>query len=119
MENYKENPIYKDAEEHFNELCICGNFSISRLVGFAYDSNDFYYIFRDNVGEDSYISAAANFESLKGKIDTYDYIDSVFTLSGCPNAEHFDTIVLEDEEDELDYDEDGGESSWAQPDFDE
>jgi hypothetical protein len=84
----------KFIEQHkirdmFNDIVILADTRLVRLIGFAYDSCDFYYICRDYEGKLIRMTAVAAIFSLKGIYDRYEHMECVFHINRCPRSSLF------------------------------
>jgi hypothetical protein len=81
-----------------NHLGIVDVAKIARLIGVHGDQSDHYYrlvgLTPDGVQE-YFSSAVGQFESLKGKIDSYEYLDEMLSTNGAKPSEEF-SITADD-----------------------
>jgi hypothetical protein len=93
------------AKSMFNDIGILHESEIGRLVGFAEDDSDYYYIVRHIQGnrylfkdEEGFYtvhhSCVGEFVSLKNIYgERYTHMDNVFTMNGAPPA---NTFIIKD-----------------------
>lgn len=85
--------ILEEIELHLNEIVMSLMFHPARLVGFAEDPNDYYYILEHVGGNRFYDSCVGQLIYLKNlpKRD-YEMLESVFDLNNSPRV---DKMVVE------------------------
>jgi hypothetical protein len=83
------NELAEEMEPFHNHIGIICDHGLGRLVGVGEDEDDLYYIVDETPGRRIWYSAVGAFESLKGKIDRYTVLDSIFKLNGCPLVDKF------------------------------
>lgn len=92
----------ESEQERLNHICIFNCMDIGRLVGFAEDGDDFYYVVRMIRGRSiQWISGACSYVSLKEEMtpEHYSLFENVFSLNGITPVEQMITIYsLTDEE---------------------
>ena len=85
----------------FNDIGILHESELGRLVGFAEDDSDYYYVvrhmrnfrydFKDSEGfytvHHSCVGAFVSLKNIYG--DRYTHMDNVFTMNGAPPADKF------------------------------
>lgn len=82
--------MIEEVKTSFNHICIVHDTRIARIVGIGSDFMDVYYIgmelHKDGL---QYYSFVGPCESLKGKVERYDNLDSVFSMNRCPPQDEF------------------------------
>jgi hypothetical protein len=79
----------EECRKMFNHICLYMSDEIGRLIGFALEHDDYYYIIRKCNGQLEYSSCVGGCESLKGKIDRYDALEQMYTYNQCPPEKEF------------------------------
>jgi hypothetical protein len=103
--------IIKQIKKHLNEPILI-TFDVGRLVGFAEDSRDYYYIIKQPAypnGKILYSSCVGGFTSLRklknqnkvitetGEIwDDYSRLDDILTMNGASKVDEIMMSVLDD-----------------------
>lgn len=83
-----------DKYKHlFNKLVIAFDCKIHRLLGFAEDELDYYFILKDRSGKEIWHTAVGGIIDIT-MVDRYKYLDNVFHINHCPRI---DVIRLERE----------------------
>lgn len=72
-----------------NHIGIVHDWKLVRLIGYCEDEMDCYCWTKDRHGKEVKCSMVGAFESLKGKLDRYDQLESGFALNGCPPTDEF------------------------------
>jgi hypothetical protein len=85
----RRNPILEECRTIFNHICIVGDTTLARLIGYAEDAADAYYHVREIGGREVFCLAVGACESLKEKRTRYKDMDNAFALNGCPPADEF------------------------------
>jgi len=66
--------ITNEINEHLNEIGLApGDYRLYRVVGFAEDPDDYYYVAEDIRGKVCWITCVGGFIWLKSAIDERDY----------------------------------------------
>ena len=101
--NFEDNDVIDEVHLHLNEICITSALTVERLIGYAYDSKDRYYVFKDLDGGTTYYTGAGSFTILKDITPDYNNIERCFALNGNIPVLELELIHLEDEEEEQEY----------------
>ena len=102
--NFQDNDVIDEVRLHLNEICITSSLTVERLIGYAYDSKDCYYYFKDLDGGATYYTGVGSFTILKDVTPDYNNIERCFALNGNLPVLELELIHLEDEEEEEAYD---------------
>ena len=88
--------VLKEISEHLNEIVVDHSLNLSRLVGFAEDDSDYYYILEDRTGARVYHSCVGKLIYLDDiEQDDYIMIENLFTINGSVATETMIEKVLE------------------------
>jgi hypothetical protein len=84
----------RECKRMFNHVGVYGGYQLCRLIGYAEDVDDAYYILRKEDGKIEYASMVGGFFSIKrmGK-KGYKYTD-VNISHNCPKAEKFEILHI-------------------------
>ncbi len=81
--------LVEEMKPFHNHIGIAMDSELVRLIGIGDDDEDFYYICLHEGGKISWYTCVGPFESLKGKIERYDILDSCFELNNCKKTKEF------------------------------
>jgi hypothetical protein len=78
------------CKKMFNIIGLSGSHNLERLIGFGDDTEDYYYITKNNRGEITWYTMVGEFIPLKGKISNWSYwrIEEGFQMF-CPKEKKF------------------------------
>ncbi len=92
MQDY-DKEMYAICEKMFNDIGIWGSSDLCRLIGYAEDSDDCYYIVKRANGKIVLHTMIGGFYSIKSMADGYEYIENQFKRN-CPPEEEFKLILM-------------------------
>lgn len=89
--------VLEEINEHLNEIVLSLSFEATRLIGFAEDNHDYYYILERLGGKRIYDSCVGKIVYLKHlPEEDYKMIERVFTLNSSPGVSEMVVEKLDD-----------------------
>ena len=92
--DYQKIRLLEEMKAMYNHICIVADSDLVRLIGLGEDDSDYYWIGLSIGGKRRWYSCVGPCESLKGKLERYDQIDTVFSLNNAGPTDMF--LVLRD-----------------------
>lgn len=88
-----------EAREKFNKIAIAGS-RLCRIIGYAEDGFDCYWITKEVHGESRFVSMALKMIFLDSlPAEDLNSLESLLSLNGCPENKKFMTIIDDSEPD--------------------